>query len=163
MDDYIRTRETEPRNVVRASVRVDDKLIDIYSTHLAVSGDFSPFMLRHKEVDHLTTILRERVNDSRLPTILAGDFNASNDPYVLEKINMLLHNADKDMAEGTWPVFIESAQRHKEHSGAGFVEFEVGSQRLDHVFVSDSVEVRTFQVGETKASDHLPLIVDVAI
>jgi endonuclease/exonuclease/phosphatase family metal-dependent hydrolase len=134
----------EPRGALWASVNVAGGEIQIINTHLGVRG---PERLRQIEALLGPDWLGHSACHE--PVIVAGDLNAIPRSRVYRRVAAHLRDAQ------TW--LGTSRQRPTYPSRAPLL-------RLDHVFVSPSIEVLRAEVIRTPlariASDHLPLLVD---
>lgn len=137
----------EPRGALWASVNIGGAEIQVINTHLGLRG---PERLR--QVDTLLGPDWLGHPACREPVIIAGDFNAIPRSRVYQRIAAHLSDAQRWL--GT------SRQRPTYPSRAPLL-------RLDHVFVSQSIEVLGAEVIRTPlariASDHLPLLVDFRV
>jgi len=143
LEDYEKNAKTEPRIAVEANININDKILKVFSTHLAYSDNLETTTLKESQTDKLALLL-----DSPR-TVLMGDFNSLPDSIVTTKISSILKNADKDsLNEPTWTVhpFIRS----------GFEETGL-KHKIDYIFVSPDISVDKFTVEKSKASDHLPI------
>jgi endonuclease/exonuclease/phosphatase family metal-dependent hydrolase len=139
--------DLEPRGALWVAVIVNGCEIQLINTHLGLSY--------RERLLHADTLLGPEWlghPECRAPAILCGDFNAMPGSTVYRRISGPLHDAqmllDSHQPQRTW-----------------FGRYPVS--RIDHVFVSDKITVLGVKVPRTEltcmASDHLPLIVDVAI
>ncbi len=138
---------SEPRGAIWAKANIAERGVDIVSTHLGVA---------RPERQHQS---RELIGHSWLGSpgmgrhrILCGDLNAVPNATTYRRISSRLRDAQRLLCghrpKATFP------------SAWPFL-------RLDHVFVSESVQVRRVTVPSDararRASDHLPLIVDLEL
>lgn len=137
----------EPRGALWASVTIGGTEIQVINTHLGLRG---PERLR--QIDALLGPDWLGHPDCREPVIMAGDFNAIPRSRTYRRLAACLTDAQ------TLPG--QSRQRPTYPSRAPLL-------RLDHVFVSQSIEILRAEVIRTPlarvASDHLPLLVDFRI
>jgi endonuclease/exonuclease/phosphatase (EEP) superfamily protein YafD len=129
------------------------------ATQLQISGDVISLLATHPIPPASKAGARDRnvqlqnvaefMKRSTGPAILIGDLNTTMwSPYY----SALLRNSGlRDCRRGfgvlpSWPTF-----------------FPLLSIPLDHCLVSQSIDVRGTRVGPTINSDHLPLVVDLAI
>jgi endonuclease/exonuclease/phosphatase family metal-dependent hydrolase len=137
----------EPRGALWASVKIAGAELQVINTHLGLRG---PERLR--QIDALLGPDWLGHPACREPVIVAGDFNAVPRSRTYRRLAARLSDAQewlgKTRARQTYP------------SRAPVL-------RLDHVFVSRSIEVLRAEVIRTPlarvASDHLPLAVDFRI
>ncbi len=138
---------SEPRGAIWAKTTIAHRSIDIVSTHLGVA---------RPERQHQS---RELVGKAWLESpamgrhrILCGDLNAVPNATTYRRIARRLQDAQR-LLEGHRP-------KATFPSALPFL-------RLDHVFVSEGVQVRRVTVPRDhrarRASDHLPLIVDLEL
>lgn len=139
--------DLEKRGALWVSIDIEGREIQLINTHLG---------LRKKERILQTEALLGRQwlahPDCRGPTILCGDFNALPNSNVCKRICQTLKDAQATLhnhrPQRTW-----------------FGRYPVG--RIDHVFVSDEFRMLACQVPRNAmtclASDHLPLIVELAL
>jgi endonuclease/exonuclease/phosphatase family metal-dependent hydrolase len=137
----------EPRGALWATVNIGGADIQVINTHLGLRG---PERLR--QIDTLLGPGWLGHAACREPVIIAGDFNAIPRSRVYQRLAAHLRDAQ------TW--LGTSRQRPTYPSRAPLL-------RLDHVFVSRSIEVLRAEVIRTPlariASDHLPLLVDFRV
>jgi endonuclease/exonuclease/phosphatase family metal-dependent hydrolase len=140
-------RFVEPRGALWACVNVGGADVQIINTHLGLRGPE-----RLMQVDALLGPDWIRHAGCQEPVILAGDLNAIPRSRVYRRLAAHLRDAQlcqrSRRQQATYP------------SGAPFL-------RLDHVFVSSSVEVLRAATIRTPiariASDHLPLLVEFQV
>ncbi len=145
--EYEGSGETEPRNVLKAELKIGGKTWSFLTTHLAVSTGFE--FNKTKQVQ-LNTLLKV-VNRSSPPLVLMGDLNSPPQSRVVKKIEKVLFNADRQGSK-TWPV------GGAERKGWSVPELEY---TIDYIFLSKEIKSRAFKVLKSEASDHLPLIVTI--
>lgn len=139
---YTKTAETEPRIAVEAKIKIDKTEITVFTTHLAYSLKFRDSKFRDMQVDNLDKLLPSS------KAILMGDFNSYPDSKYIQRISKIMTNTDKDLTKPTWPLY--------PHDYEGWQEKEV-RHRLDYIFVSKDIKVKSFQVEDSRASDHYPI------
>jgi endonuclease/exonuclease/phosphatase family metal-dependent hydrolase len=137
----------EPRGALWTSVHIGGADIQVINTHLGLRG---PERLR--QIDQLLGPDWLGHPACREPVIVAGDFNAIPRSRVYQRLAAHLRDAQ------TW--LGTSRQRPTYPSRAPLL-------RLDHIFVSRSIEVLKTETIRTPlariASDHLPLLVDFRV
>jgi endonuclease/exonuclease/phosphatase family metal-dependent hydrolase len=137
--------DLEPRGALWVAVDIDGREIQFLNTHLGLVSQerlaqaealLGPEWLAHQ--------------DCREPVILCGDFNAIPASRAYRRLRGRLRDAQLSL-NGHRP------QR------TFFSRYPVN--RIDHVFVGGGIEVADVEVPRTelirKASDHLPLVVDI--
>ncbi|WP_432663758.1 endonuclease/exonuclease/phosphatase family protein [Wukongibacter baidiensis] len=123
------------RNALLATVKTPIGNINVINTHLSLSRD-----VRKKQIE----IIRDWILQNRLPTILAGDFNAS-DINELKPLLLIL----KDPAEAEDKAHITTFENKKYNS------------RIDYVLIPKTYFVKSYNVPRFHFSDHYPVIVDL--
>jgi len=113
--------------------------VRVFVTHLDYRRDPA---VRARQV---TDMLRY-LGSSSMPTLLLGDLNATPDAAELQPLLGRLHDV-WDTARG--PGFTYPA--------------DVPRERIDYVLASQGFRLRDVQVLDTQASDHRPVIADLAI
>ena len=137
----------EPRGAVWASVHVSGVEVQIVNTHLGLRG--------HERIVQVETLLgHDWIGgpNCREPVILLGDFNAVPRSRVYARLTRGLRDAQcigqRRKPQATFPARLPFL-------------------RLDHVFVSKSVDVSRAETLRTRearmASDHLALVVDFTL
>jgi endonuclease/exonuclease/phosphatase family metal-dependent hydrolase len=137
----------EPRGALWACVDVGGAEIQVINTHLGLRG---PERLR--QIDRLLGPDWFCHPGCREPVIVTGDFNAIPRSRVYRRLTAHLQDAQTALGR--------SRQKPTYPSRAPFL-------RLDHVFVSHSIEVLRAETVRTPvariASDHLPVLVDFQV
>ncbi len=136
----------EPRGALWASVEIGGSRLQVITAHLGLSGQE-----RLTQVDALLGPEWLGHPDCRQPAVLAGDFNAIPRSRAYRRLAATMGDAqsilDGHRPQSTfpsrWPLM-----------------------RIDHVFVTGAVKVLRVESVRTPlariASDHLPLLVDLA-
>ena len=134
------------RGAVEVEIQVGDSVLHVFSVHtLHAHQEFSEVQM--EQVSTLLQILPEE------NVILMGDFNATPDSRVMQEVKKQL--VDTDVAsQPTWSVYPE---------GCSTCNPQVVDTRLDYIFISKNLTSTSFQVEESKASDHLPISVIVEV
>lgn len=139
--------DAEPRGAIWARATFGPgKTLDVVSTHLGVH--------RNERGMQSTELLGNGwlgSDDMRRPCLLCGDLNAVPNATTYRRFASRLHDAQRLLGrrpKATFPARLPVL-------------------RLDHVFVSDDVKVHGVSVPwngrSRRASDHLPLIVDLEL
>ena len=127
----------EPRTVTTWTVVVDGEELKIANTHLSPNeGE------RVEQVADLSPELADLQ-----PLAVLGDFNEAGGAATFDAI-VDLGYADSHMEAGAGPG---------DTFPAG-----LPNRRIDHVYIRSDVEVLNSQVVESEASDHRPVVVDIA-
>ena len=140
-------RQAEPRGALWASVHVGGAEVRVINTHLGLRGPD-----RLAQIDTLLGPEWVGASPHNEPVILTGDFNAIPRSRVYVRIAARLRDAQLSphvrRPRPTFPVRLPLL-------------------RIDHVFVTDSIEVLRAEPIRTPlarvASDHLPLLVEFRV
>lgn len=136
---------SEQRGLLRASVRLGDRVLHVYNTHLHTREDDRrlqiPAVLQH-------------IGSAAGPMLLAGDLNATPDaPYLAPLFARL---SDVWATRGEGPGFTSPAR-------PGVAP----RRRIDYILVSPEVEVRRAVTLDGSlqalASDHYPVVADLLV
>lgn len=136
---------SEQRGLLRASVRLGDRVLEVYNTHLHTrEGD------RRLQIPAVL----QRIGRAADPMLLAGDLNATPDaPYLAP---LLARLSDVWAARGDGPGFTSPAR-------PGVAP----RRRIDYVLVSPGVDIRRAVTLEgplqALASDHYPVVADLLV
>lgn len=138
---------SEPRGAIWARARVSDKTIDVVSTHLGVSRRD-----RHHQSRELVGERWLGSSEMGVLRVLCGDLNAVPNATTYRRFAQRMRDVQRALP-GHGPV-------------ATFPS-TLPFLRLDHVFVSETIRVRSVVVPHDararRSSDHLPLIVDLEL
>jgi endonuclease/exonuclease/phosphatase family metal-dependent hydrolase len=125
--------------LLEAIVDVNGSQIRVFNTHLDYRAD--PAVRRRQANEAAAAIAR-----SSTPTILFGDMNATSDAAELAPLFALLHDA--------WPP----------DSGSGYTyPADQPTKRIDYVLTSHGFHVLRAFVPPADASDHRPVVIDLAV
>ncbi|MFC4119022.1 endonuclease/exonuclease/phosphatase family protein [Nonomuraea zeae] len=129
----------EQRGLLRAQVQVRGVRVQVFNTHLQHND-------ANERLDQVRAI-QPLVAAHEGPVVLTGDLNARPEAPEIRALSETL--AD------TWS---------RAGSGDGFTHPATGPEaRIDYVFTSADVEVRSATVVASDASDHLPLFADLVV
>ncbi|MBV9994058.1 MAG: endonuclease/exonuclease/phosphatase family protein [Caulobacteraceae bacterium] len=141
---YRRLPQLEPRGALWVAVKLGQAELQVINTHLGL-------VPREQQLQAQALVGHEWLAhpEHRHPTILLGDFNAGVRTAVYRSFVHRLQDARR-------------AAEHRPRAATFPSRMPFG--RIDHVFVSEGVRVRSVYVPDDrlarKASDHLPLVVD---
>lgn len=138
-DDHVRA-------AVRAEVDIDGMALNVFCTHL-IHTHQKTTEAQKEQADNLVKILTEK------KTILVGDFNSTPESAVIKKIEKVLKNTDSRNLP-TWCLY---------PVGCTECNFDTVDTKLDYIFVSGDIKVNKFTVGDSKGSDHLPILAEIVI
>ena len=137
----------EPRGALWVTVHTPQGPLQMINTHLGLN--------RRERLEQIQALLGEEWMghpECATPLLLVGDFNALPGSRECQRIKAVVRDAQEEM-DGHRPL------------ATWWGRFPL--RRIDHVFVSEDVEVRNVEVSRTRmdrvASDHLPLVVDVVL
>jgi endonuclease/exonuclease/phosphatase family metal-dependent hydrolase len=136
----------EKRAAARADIEVNGTVLHIFSTHL-VHTHQQPSELQESQVKNLLKVLPSE------KTIVMGDFNATPESNAIQKMKEVMIDTDP-AALPTWSVYPEGCSKCLP---------QAVDTRLDYIFASNDLNAHSFEVGESKGSDHLPISVVVEI
>jgi len=128
---------TRMPGLLEAVIDVNGVRVRVFDTHLDYRADPS---VRTQQVAEML----DRIDSSRMPTLVFGDLNAGPSSPELQPLLARLHD--------TWPV----------STGPGFTyPATAPAKRIDYVLTSPDFHVSHAEVLATEASDHRPLVVDL--
>ncbi|MHB1001823.1 MAG: endonuclease/exonuclease/phosphatase family protein [Armatimonadota bacterium] len=126
----------EPRGLIEVNTLIDGRELTVFSTHLAIEKN-----VRKMQAKAVSDIVRS----SEGPKILCGDMN---DVRGSETLTALLHEA----------VMRDTAME----MDAGSIPTKHGDTRhIDFVLAALELDVKSYQVVGSDASDHFPVVVDL--
>ncbi len=146
--DYEGSAVTEPRVAVQAKISINNIKFNFFNTHLGYSHGFAESEIRDRQVKKLISLLPTE------KTILLGDFNSLPESNTVKSIAKILESADKDLNEKTWSIYPTNYRGFKVDG----LEY-----RIDYIFTSQDIKVLNTRLGDTKASDHLPVITEIEV
>ncbi|MDX1678733.1 endonuclease/exonuclease/phosphatase family protein [Arsukibacterium sp.] len=137
----------EPRGAIWATVELHGQQINIINTHLGLQP-----RERLAQIDALLSEQWLGHPDCKGPVIFCGDLNAQPGSEVCRRLGLNLTDA-QTLLEG--------------HRPRGTFPSRFAAIRIDHIYVSEAVEVTAVEIPGSlqakMASDHLPLLVELAI
>jgi endonuclease/exonuclease/phosphatase family metal-dependent hydrolase len=144
-----RLRRLEPRGAIWVEIMTPDGPLQVINTHLGL-------VPQEQRTQVASLIGRDWLGhpDCRDPTVLLGDFNATRRYAAYQVLARRLRDVQRD-------------QDGRQRPGRVVRTFpsRLPVLRIDHVFVSASIEVGSVFAPDTAlarvASDHLPLVVDL--
>lgn len=136
----------EERVAVQANIRVGNHILHVFSTHLSHTHQRESEI----QVEQGLNLIKLLPNKN---TIVMGDFNATPESLTIKNMQKALVDTDPS-SNSTWSLYPEGCPVCKPQSL---------SIRLDYIFTSKDVSVKSFEVGNSKGSDHLPVLITVEI
>lgn len=137
----------EPRSAIWVKIDVGGIPINFINTHLGLRR-----LEKCRQADLLTGRKWLANPECGCPVILGGDLNSLPRSYVYRRFQRQLRDVQwrikGEKKKPTWPS-------------------RLPFNRIDHLFVSDGIDVKSVQVPGTgparTASDHLPLVADIIV
>ena len=124
---------------------INGKQLQIINIHGIWTADKLDDERTLKQLNILLSSIREDI-----PSIVVGDFNLLPNSYSINTISKKMINLiSKYNIKSTRPTFDDGLDK--------------GNLVCDYIFVNDKVKINNFKVLNSKASDHLPLILDFDI
>lgn len=136
----------QDRIAVEAQIKTGNEFVNIFSTHLFHTCQ-KPSRIQEEQAKNLVRITNGR------SSVLMGDFNALPESETIKIVSQHLINTDKNLLP-TWSVYPE---------GCPICKPEGVKYKLDYMFISKDLKVKSFEVGTSKASDHLPISVIINV
>ncbi len=130
---------TEQRGLLETVINVKGNHIHFYNTHL----DHRRSEQRNLQIREILDIAKQKEGTK----IFAGDFNAA--PKSAEILKMTAQYKD---------VFAELGQ-NEDYT----IPADKPTSRIDYIFTSEDVKIRTGEVIDTLASDHLPITAELVL
>lgn len=138
--------EPDTRVAVKADIQVGDRLLHVISTHLVHTHQQPSAAQDAQAANLIKEIPKER-------TIVMGDFNATPDSSVIQKMQSILVDADP-ASQPTWSTTPDGCLECSPQSV---------NTRLDYIFTTSDIKTDSFKVEHSTASDHLPISVMVEV
>lgn len=138
-EKYILSKKNS-RIAVRADLKVGDKTLHIFNTHLIHTHQ----QASEVQEEQVQTLIKN------LPfknTIVMGDFNATPESSTIKSISKVMVDSDPS-SKPTWGVYPE---------GCLVCNPQEVNIRLDYIFTSKDLKTKSFKVENSKGSDHLPI------
>jgi len=136
---------SDKRIAVRADIQIGTSVLHAYSIHLKHQHVEKPDPqsgLRQKE--QINTLLKVLPLEK---TVVMGDFNSQQGSYPILAMNKSFVDSEKGVPTPTWMVYKE---------GCSICPPKV-EYKFDYIFTSKEIKVVSFNVSDSKASDHLPV------
>lgn len=138
---------SEPRGAIWVRASLGPSTLDVVSTHLGVS--------RRERLEQSRELVGERwlgSSELQYPCVLCGDLNAVPHATTYRRIARRFRDAQRELPR---------------HRALATFPSRFPLLRLDHVFVSPDIRVHgvrvPFDTRSRRASDHLPLVVDLEL
>jgi endonuclease/exonuclease/phosphatase family metal-dependent hydrolase len=126
--------------VLEAPISVSGKILHVFSTHL-VHTHQEPSELQDLQAKNLLKFIPKE------NAVLMGDFNALPESNAIKMISGVMTNAANTIRP-TWSLYEDGCHTCR-----------LGNLRycLDYIFVTKDIVINSFEIGNSKASDHLPI------
>ena len=141
IDEYEGSSTTEPRTAGIAEIRTPQGTLHAVSAHVAYSNEFGQSDMRDEQIGRLLAVTR-----NLRPVILGVDLNSQLGSVAYDSMQSQFANADGENIQPTWT-----------NNRSDLTQAEY---RIDYIFADTSVKPDEFQIINTDASDHRPLILD---
>lgn len=138
--------EKDNRLALGVDVEFGGKVLHVFSTHLIHTHQKESLIQKEQAESLIRIIPKER-------SILMGDFNATPASSTIKLMQANLTDTDKSQ-NPTWSVYPE---------GCHICNPQKIDTRLDYIFVTPDIKVTSFEVGQSRASDHLPITAVVEV
>lgn len=139
--------KTKGRAAIRADIQVNDLVLHVFNTHLMHNHQQEQ---SDEQVEQGINLIHKLTGER---TILMGDLNAMPESRVIQNIKKVLVDSDP-ASTPTWSVYPE---------GCTICKPQHLDIRLDYIFTTKDLKTSEFKVGDSKASDHLPISVTVQV
>lgn len=131
---------------VQADIQIGDKTIHFFSTHLSHTHQQDSA----DQLDQLQQLLSVIPSET---SILVGDFNALPTSRTIQEVKAKLVDADHDN-QPTWSIYPDGCEICKPPK----IDL-----RLDYIFTTKDITAHSYQVEDSKGSDHLPISTTVEL
>lgn len=138
--------KTDERAAIKAEIQIEDKKLLVFSTHLIHTHQKDMEVQNEQALNLLKLLPREN-------TVVMGDFNATPGSFVIKKMREEFTDSDPN-SKPTWSVYPEGCLMCKPQDI---------SIRLDYIFTSPDVKIKSSEVEGSKGSDHLPITAEIEI
>lgn len=131
------------RKAIEAVVDLGGERLHVVSTHL-IHTHQQASAIQREQAEHLCKLL------PRTRTVLMGDMNATPDSETISVLLQSFSNADGDpYPKPTWSIYPQ---------GCPTCHPESVCERLDYLFATPDIDIQSFEIGDSRGSDHLPII-----
>ena len=139
--------EIESRNALQADIKIGEKILHIFCTHLLHTHQ------KHNETQELqaNNLLKVLPKEN---TLAMGDFNATPESIVIKKMRNIMTDCELSPIPTLNPDFFDCSVCDSK---------EVLNTRLDYIFTSKDIRTDSFRVYKVSGSDHLPISTRVII
>ncbi|MBI4009179.1 endonuclease/exonuclease/phosphatase family protein [Candidatus Roizmanbacteria bacterium] len=137
---------------IEVQVVIFNDRLTVATDHLTYISQFKETEEKKKEIDRLINIVKNK-NSKYL---ISGDFNAIPNSYTIRNIEKYLLSCG--------PSYKEKTAFTKEGDVPDYAGWKTGFEwRLDYVFATKDLKVKSAKIIKTAYSDHLPIVTEVEI
>jgi len=140
----------EGRVVASCDVKIGKNPVTVATTHLSYTSKFIETDQKKEEAKKLLNYVKKKPRQF----ILAADLNIPPNSWTIKELEALLPHCGPNY---DFPTFASKPFKY-----ADFEEKEL-RWRLDYVFATPDIKVRSAKILKTKYSDHLPILVEFQI
>ncbi len=138
------------RVYVQCTATINDTAIIVGTVHLSYTHRMAMTEAKREQEDKLIDVIK--AHEERY--IFAGDLNSLPNSYIVENISKYIHNCGPAMQEGTWPT-----KPFKD----GDYSIDTPNDRIDYVFATKDIKVKSAKILEIPYSDHAPILVEFSL
>lgn len=115
----------------------------------------SHFGLMDEEKENAVQTVLQILQDIKTPVLFMGDLNMKPDDKILQPIfGALQDTANGALTPVTWPSDVDKT------TGKGRKRPQEEVRKIDYIFASEHFKVKNVETLQSRASDHLPYVVD---
>jgi endonuclease/exonuclease/phosphatase family metal-dependent hydrolase len=141
----------EKRACLSTKIQIDGKTkLKVATAQLSYTPRLKITKQKEKEIRKLLDFIKKQKENF----LIAGDFNATPNSYILNKIKKYLKNCGPSYKEPTWTT--------KPFNKQGFKANKL-KWRLDYLFSTRDINIISSKIIKTNFSDHLPIIVEIEV
>ncbi len=136
----------DPRAAAQADIRIGNKILHVFSTHLLHTHQ-KESLIQEEQAKNLVSLV------PKTKSIIMGDFNALPDSNAIKMMSHSFKDADSQNLP-TWSLY---------EAGCETCKVKDIVYKLDYIFTSEDLKTKNYKVEASKASDHLPISVEIEI
>ena len=134
---FKKSRNTEQRGLLEATINVKGNHLTVYNAHLALAPK-----QRQKQVDEVIAISRH----AKGANVIVGDLNATPESKEIAKLSSSFRDASAHLNDAYTYYSLDGTPK-----------------RIDYIFASKNVKISNPKIISTLASDHLPLTAKITL
>lgn len=139
-NNMVKITDMSNRLISEAKIDINGSIIDVFSVHLNHTHQ-TQSELQDTQAKNLAQLANKD------HTIVMGDFNSLPDSSVVKEMSSVLNDSDKE-SKPTWCMYKD---------GCSVCMVDEIKYKLDYIFTSNDIKAESFEVHNSKASDHLPI------